>query len=290
MSGGRMSGDRPRRVLVALDASPHSLAALQAAAELSQDPDAELTAVYVWDLELVHAFGRPGARAVSRLSGSAVALSPAELLAAMRAQAERADVALRDLAGGGRPWRFATRRGVVADTLRAMASEVDLVALGRAGWTWPHPGGRGATMRALAAEGRADTLILAEGQRLRPPVRLVLDRLAGSERAIALALDLAERLGGPLQVLPIGPSAGDLATLRRALAERLAGRRADLRPGLVVAGPSTPEALAAAGPAGLVVLPVAIVAELPGGAGPLLDTVCCPLLILRAEAETAPDR
>ena len=46
-----------RRILVALDASPHSQAALQAASELAAALKAELVGIFVEDVNLLHLAG-----------------------------------------------------------------------------------------------------------------------------------------------------------------------------------------------------------------------------------------
>ena len=51
-----------RRILVALDASPHSLAALEAAAELAASLRAELIGLFVEDANLLRVAGFPFAR------------------------------------------------------------------------------------------------------------------------------------------------------------------------------------------------------------------------------------
>ena len=58
-----------RRILVALDASRHSLAALEAASELAEALKAELVGIFVEDVNLLYLAGLPFAREVRYLSG-----------------------------------------------------------------------------------------------------------------------------------------------------------------------------------------------------------------------------
>ena len=53
-----------RRILVALDASRHSLAALEAAAELAARLKAELVGLFVEDIDLLRLAGLPFAREI----------------------------------------------------------------------------------------------------------------------------------------------------------------------------------------------------------------------------------
>ena len=59
-----MSEDTPqkpqmRRILVAVDASPHSLAALDAALRLAADLEAEIIGLFVEDINLLRLAGMP---------------------------------------------------------------------------------------------------------------------------------------------------------------------------------------------------------------------------------------
>ncbi|MGD9028912.1 MAG: universal stress protein, partial [Anaerolineae bacterium] len=51
-----------RRILIALDASSHSIAALRAAARLASSLEAELHGLFVEDINLLRAAGLPMAR------------------------------------------------------------------------------------------------------------------------------------------------------------------------------------------------------------------------------------
>ena len=79
-----------RRILVALDASHHSLAALEAAAELAAGMEAELQGIYVEDVNLIKLAGAPGAREVRYPYIDAGRLSRERMERQLRAQAAQA--------------------------------------------------------------------------------------------------------------------------------------------------------------------------------------------------------
>jgi nucleotide-binding universal stress UspA family protein len=110
-------------ILVAVDASPHSLAALETAAKVAACLKAELRGVYVEDIDLVRTAALPFACAISS-SGQAQRLTPDALERQLRRQAETARRAIE--AAGSRSrvtWSFSVVRGAVRrEIARAAAS------------------------------------------------------------------------------------------------------------------------------------------------------------------------
>lgn len=207
------------RVLVALDASPSSLAAARAAVRLAALLEVELCGLFVEDRELLHLSRSPMARQIDLLTASIERVESAEVERQFRVQALRARQALAQIAEeAGLTWSFRVARGSVAQEVRAAAGESDVVSLGRVGWSLRHRRLLGRTARALLAERRRFTMLIERLGDARPLVAVVHD---GSEAA-ADGLDLAERLtrGGVdrLVVILVGR---EPARLRRALAQRL---------------------------------------------------------------------
>jgi nucleotide-binding universal stress UspA family protein len=86
------------RILVAVDASPLSLAALEAAAELAASLQAELLGLYIEDINLLRAADSPFAREVGHFSGSIRDLDSQRLQRQLRSQANRVRRRLSQLA------------------------------------------------------------------------------------------------------------------------------------------------------------------------------------------------
>jgi nucleotide-binding universal stress UspA family protein len=78
-----------RRILVALDASRHSLAALEAAAELAARLKAELAGLFVEDINLVRLAGLPFAREIRYPSATIQQLDSPRLEQELKVQATR---------------------------------------------------------------------------------------------------------------------------------------------------------------------------------------------------------
>ncbi len=187
-----------RRILVALDASGASLAALDAAASLAAELEAELLGLFVEDVNLLRLAGLPFAREVGLTLAHARRFAGADMERALRAQAARAQAALEKTAAR-RSVRctFRVARGQVTQVLLEAATEADLVAVGASGRPSRRPG---ATAQALAAQISRPTLFLPSGELLRPPVITVYDGTPQATQAMVLATVLAQAEEWPLIV------------------------------------------------------------------------------------------
>ena len=139
-----------QRILVALDASPHSLAALEVASALADTLKAELVGIFVEDINLLHLAGLPFAREVRYWSVTDRPLDTSSMERELRLQAEQVKQTLAVVAGRRQlRWSFRVVRGQVAAELLTAAQEADLLALGRASWGATRRVRLGATARAL---------------------------------------------------------------------------------------------------------------------------------------------
>jgi nucleotide-binding universal stress UspA family protein len=199
-----------QRILVALDASPHSLAALEAAAELAARFRAELLGLFVEDVNLLRLAKLPFAQEVGFFSATRRRLDARQVERQLRAQAGRSRRALTVTAGRARvPWAFRVARGVVVPELLFAASEADLLILGKAGWSLAGGKRLGSTARAVLAEAPCLAMVLQHGVRLRLPVLVVYDGSPLAQKALAMAVALIQGTGDRLTVLILaeGPAA-----------------------------------------------------------------------------------
>jgi nucleotide-binding universal stress UspA family protein len=195
-----------RRILVALDTSQHSLAALQAAAELAARLKAELVGLFVEDINLLRLAGLPFAREIRYPSAIVQQLDSPRLEQELKAQGAQARRALAAVAEQAQvAWSFRVVRGHVTAEVLAAALEADLLSLGISSWPSVRRGRLGSTARTVAAEAPRTVLLLQRGDKIRPPVLVVYDGSLAARRALAMAVRLlqtreqAERL--PLTVL-----------------------------------------------------------------------------------------
>lgn len=120
------------RILVALDESPRSAAALTAAASLAAELGAELAGLFVEDVDLQRLIGLPFAREFSLLSGAGRPLSQGEMERTWRREAEHMQRQLAETAGQLRlHWSFRVTRGRVSAEVSTQAPAFDLIVLGK---------------------------------------------------------------------------------------------------------------------------------------------------------------
>jgi len=212
-----------RRILVALDASKESLAALETAAGLAARLEAELVGLFVEDTDLLNLAALPFAREASTLWQSGRVMDPERLERELRAKAAMARQALARAAEAlSVQWSFRMTRGRVEAELLAAAQDVDLVAVGKG--TRPLSGQVriGRSTRAVAVRTMCSMLFASPaGCPGDAPVAVIYDGTAGSSRALVLAGRLAERQGKRLIVFVAAESAAVSAQRELAVRERM---------------------------------------------------------------------
>lgn len=280
-----------RRILVAVDASRHSLAALDAAVELAARLEAELLGLFVEDINLLRLAGLPFAREVHFPSAVARELDSPHLEQELRRQASRARRALMTAAEQTQiRWSFRVVRGQVTPEVLAAALDADLLTLGMASRPVTRRVRLGSTARTAAAKAPRSVLLLQHGLNVGLPVLVTFDGSAPARQALATAARLAETAkdgdGASLVVLLLGPAAepdaSRAAPVEQEIADFLSGRGLAVRfrrlPGAVAA--NLVEAVRRER-GGLLVL---------GGEGSLLeeeavqallDEIDCPVLLVR---------
>lgn len=270
----------PRRVVVALDASPGSLAALDAAADLAARVEAELLGVFVEDINLIRLAELPVTRNVSLAAGTEEPLRPAEVEAHMRDLATRARQALSAAASRCRvTGSFRVARGPVVREVLAAAEKSDLLILG---WTSRPLTPRerpGRTARAAARLAAGSVLLLPLVTGLHGPVVAVHDSTDGSPAVLAAGARLSGRSGQDLLVLAIGASSEAAAARAESARDWLRARGRAPRCRAIVDGLASLRDAIRSERAGLLVL--SATSPFVTADGDLLDELGCALLLVR---------
>ncbi len=273
-----------RRILIALDDSADSLAALEASAELARELEAELLGLYVEDANLIAISEHTFAREIDLLSGELRRLEAQEVERHLRRQAQRARRMLARLAESrGLRWSFLAVRGRVATEILARVGEVDLVLVGATGRSLRRA--PGSTVRALLAEAARPVLIIRRGARVGPRIHALHDGSPAGWEALAYAGRLARREGHQLTVLleaPEGAEEGE--RLEQGVREWLRQRNLDVKIVRLAPGETDAVRLAALlreGESGLLVISGRILGREAGAFETLLRHARCPILVVR---------
>lgn len=270
-----------RRILVALDSSHHSMAALEAAAELAASLEAELQGLFVEDINLLRAAGSPVAWEVHYPYVAGARMDQARLERQLRAQATQAQRAMAETCERRRvKWSFRVVRGEVTSQVLEAAAEADLLSLGKASRPLVRRMRLGSTARAAAFRSPRSVLLIQRDVVIRPPVVVAYEDSRAARQALLMATQLAQKQGQYLSVLILARPQDDTRRLQNQISNWLRGEGLAVRSQLLPA--NNVEMLAQAVRAeqgGVLVLSVT---TLPvDSLDILLDEVTCPVLLVR---------
>lgn len=171
------------RILVALDASPQSLAALEVAAETAERFQAELIVIHVEDTNLLRLAEYPFAREVGHHSATLRELQIPLIEFELRARSRSVERAMSLLTQRTElRWSLRIARGVIPEQLIAAAQDSDLIILGKTGWSRRRQ--LGSTARVLVMQPPPRVFILQGSHNPKLPVVLAYDGSSASKRAV----------------------------------------------------------------------------------------------------------
>jgi nucleotide-binding universal stress UspA family protein len=227
-----MKTPKIQRILVAVDASPHSLAALEAAGELAARFDAELLGLFVEDLNLLRLAGLPFTEELGLFSGRRRRLHTGDVKRQLRIQARRAQETFSIVVKRTRvSAEFHVVQGSVSQEILEASADADIVLLGKRGLAQPQKERLGSTAQRLLTEAPGMMMILQDGAKVGAPVVLVYDGSPLAKRALyaALALLSEEDRGQALTVLTTGTGTETCQGLRAEVEAKLAAETLDVR-------------------------------------------------------------
>lgn len=198
----REQGLNIQRILVALDASSASLAALEAAVNVAARFDAELLGLFVEDVDLLSTAESPFVSEICLVSATRREIKPREVERQLRVRARRVRQRFTLIAQRTQiRCTFRVERGRVTNELLKAASEADLVVLGRTGWSLIRRRGLGSTAREVVSQTPGPVLLLQPEARLGAPILVVYDSSDPARRAISAAVELIDQGPGGLTIL-----------------------------------------------------------------------------------------
>jgi nucleotide-binding universal stress UspA family protein len=192
-----------RRILVAVDASPHSRAALATAVDMAARFEAELLGIFVEDINLLRLGNLPFVRELGIYSARRRRVDTQEMEQRLRARAQQLRRIFRTLSHRAAVrGSFRVARGRVTEEIESAAEGADLLILGRAGWSYIRTRRLGSTARAACCiEAPRVIVFMREGTQVQAPLLVVYDGSPIGDRTLTIAAAWAERIIGPLHIL-----------------------------------------------------------------------------------------
>ncbi len=218
-----------KRILVALDTSAHSTAALKAAAELAARLEAELQGIFVEDENLLRLTGLSFVQQQEQFSPVRRRLELRQMEREMSVCARRLERAFRTIAEeSGVQGSFRVVRGSVPDELLAAALEADILFLGKAG----HPMGHhrlGSTARTALQQASCATFVVHHRSRHHEHILAVYDGSPSAQRALAVAAAFRVEDGEPVGIVLQAPDPSSAEKLHHQVAAWLEDRQVPAR-------------------------------------------------------------
>ena len=217
-----------RRIVVALDASSGSRAALATAVSLAETLKTELHGLFVEDINLLRLSELPFAREVQFAESKLRRLEREELLKRLRARAAILKHEIQELAAEHKiTSSFQVIRGPVDRELLAAALDTDLLAVGRLGHSIARHAKLGSTARAVV-DRATSAVLLVSGDITSGPIVALYDGSDVGRRVLELAVALAEQ-GGDLRVLVWAESEAGAFEVRQKAAHLLESHAARIQ-------------------------------------------------------------
>jgi nucleotide-binding universal stress UspA family protein len=188
-----------RHIVVALDASTYSLAALRAAIELAEMLDGEVEGLFIEDINLLYLCDFPFTREIGSYTANMRPLQSESVERQLRTQGESIHQAMnRVVLKTPVHWTFHVRRGSVVNELLAAAHSADLLSIGRSGQTRRRT--LGSTARSLVQRSRRPVLVLDENGGLVYPLMAIYTGSDTSQRVLRWLTTLAPHSGRAVRV------------------------------------------------------------------------------------------
>lgn len=189
-----------KKILVALDASPNALAALELAAEWACLMRAELEGVFVEEQDWISYGKHPFMKEVMDFTGTISTFTEEHVEREIRLLTNRIHTVFEQTCRiMETPFQFKTCRGSVTDKIREAAKEADLVIMGRVGYSalWKKSIGR-STQEIIKAINKP-VLIYQRGVGIGSYILVILEDSEIGKKVLDTALMLARNLNKQLR-------------------------------------------------------------------------------------------
>lgn len=192
-----------REILVAIDTSTHSHAALEAAVALAKTMEANIQGLFVEDELWNKITNLPSTRAVNALTGDVLPLENDTLEHQVAILRNRLRRKLEKMSSQNRvKYSWSSARGNVEKKILEASENADLITIGLKGQSARRKN-LGSSAKMIIQKAEKPVLILKEGLHLGTTLTAVYDASKESQRGIRLALKIAEKNKSSLKVLVV---------------------------------------------------------------------------------------
>jgi len=179
------------KILVSLDSSKHSFAALQAALTLAHHYNATIKGVFVEDIALLNLAEMPFHQEVGEYSASIREISFDGISRGIFVQSKWVIRTFQKLINRtDLQSNFVVRRGKVSEIISRESEECDLLILGKSGTNPLGYRRLGSTAKALIQRGQKNLLLVEDGNEIRQPMIVLYDHSPAGQIAIETSKDL----------------------------------------------------------------------------------------------------
>lgn len=193
-----------QRILVAVDTSATSRAALESAATLARIMESEIQGLFVHEENWNQLSRLPSAQTVNELTGETQGLEQTSLEHQIKTLESRLRQQLKYISRRNdvnHTWQSV--HGHVADKVLEAAKDADLITIGRRGRSYKSRNKLGSTAKAVIRKAEKPVLILKEPLNLRHTITAVYDASEESHNGLRLALSLAKENRTQLTIMVI---------------------------------------------------------------------------------------
>ncbi len=192
---------RFKKILVALDASPQSIHALETGAKLACALKVRLKGLFVEDIDILKLCESPIAQEIHFFSFRRNPAHRKRLEYQLKIMAEKINKKIADIASKlSIPWDFMVTRGGVASEILSAAEEADLVILGKSGWS-KETFHIGSTAQNLIFKGKGNILILGKTPSKGAPIFLFFFNTPLFKKALELSILIKQDQHSPIVII-----------------------------------------------------------------------------------------
>jgi len=192
-----------REILVAIDTSTHSQAALEAAVALAKTMEANLQGLFVQDEVWQKLSKLPSTSTINTLTGNVLPLESETLEDHINLLRNRLRRKMEFLSRRNKvTYSWSSMQGKVEDKILEASENADLITIGLKGKSASRKR-IGSSARTIIKKADKPVLILKEGLHLGTTLTVVYDASEESQKGIRLALKIAKKNNSSLKVLVV---------------------------------------------------------------------------------------